>query len=243
MMIKEQNQLLMTEKIGKVLDDAATHLTADQVSVLPYLANGMSVKKASQLTKIPSRTIEEWKLNNNAFDIALTKLSAIIGEWHSQQIQLLAIRAWDVMWEILGQDYKDVSEKERTEMAKAAQFIIKSIAPDHSTKHITHEMLNPELNISEGTVDVIARRVKELQDGPKDTIEGEYKIEDVSSLYTCHPETDFGTINYDEVEDKYQCHICGKWYKILVEHVKDTHGLKIDYYKELFKIPDSVTKW
>lgn len=43
-----------------------------------------------------------------------------------------------------------------------------------------------------------------------------------------------GRLAYDPVEDKVQCHICGKWYKKLEAHVWPKHGLLADEYREEF---------
>lgn len=43
-----------------------------------------------------------------------------------------------------------------------------------------------------------------------------------------------GTIAYDAIEDKVQCHICGKWLYFLGGHVGKSHGISLADYKEEF---------
>ena len=43
-----------------------------------------------------------------------------------------------------------------------------------------------------------------------------------------------GILAYDDVEDKVQCHICGKWFRGLNNHVWKTHDLSADDYREEF---------
>ena len=43
-----------------------------------------------------------------------------------------------------------------------------------------------------------------------------------------------GVLNYDEVEDKVECHICGRWYRRLGKHIQPIHGLTPEEYKEEF---------
>ena len=43
-----------------------------------------------------------------------------------------------------------------------------------------------------------------------------------------------GVVMYDDVEDKVECHICGKWFESLGSHVKNTHktdarGYRLEY--------------
>lgn len=42
-----------------------------------------------------------------------------------------------------------------------------------------------------------------------------------------------GVLAYDAMEDKVQCHICGKWFQFLAGHLR-THGITVFEYKEQF---------
>ena len=43
-----------------------------------------------------------------------------------------------------------------------------------------------------------------------------------------------GILNYDLVEDKVECHICGKWFIYLAPHLRWKHNLTVDEYREDF---------
>jgi len=43
-----------------------------------------------------------------------------------------------------------------------------------------------------------------------------------------------GVLNYDAVEDKVECHICGRWYRRLGNHIQPTHKWTLEEYKEEF---------
>ena len=242
-MTENKNDIVRMERVGAVLDAASSELSRKQISALPYLANGMSIQKVAALVKAKPKDISGWLEEQGTFQIALTKLVAIISQWHDEQIKLLSMRALEVYWEILEQDYSESSDLDKREISRAAQFIIRSATAEHKTQHVTHELVSPELNISEGTVDILARRVKELQEGETDEIEGEYKLEEVAPIFTCHPDTDYGVINYNEEIKSYQCHICGEWSKDFVQHIEDNHSLTRNEYRELFKIVDKTSKW
>jgi len=51
----------------------------------------------------------------------------------------------------------------------------------------------------------------------------------ISALYG-----EVGILAYDPVEDKVQCHICGKWFRGLNNHVSRTHGWTADDYRDEF---------
>lgn len=240
--METQIELLDQERIGTVLDAASVHLSPEQVLILPYLAHGMSVSQASKLVGVSDEKARGW-IDEPSFNMSLAKLAAVIGGWHSSQVQLLALRAWEVLWDILGQDYTDLDDRDKAEMAKTARFVVQSIAPDHSTRHVVHEVVSPELNVSEGTIDVLAKRIKELEEGPKDSVEGEYKIEEIPTVFVCHRDTDLRVVNHDEATGKFQCHVCGDWFSVFTEHVEKAHGMTRAQYVDVFKIEDSIIKW
>ncbi len=43
-----------------------------------------------------------------------------------------------------------------------------------------------------------------------------------------------GIVTYDPIEDKLQCHLCGKWFRGLSTHVVVAHGWTADEYREEF---------
>lgn len=45
---------------------------------------------------------------------------------------------------------------------------------------------------------------------------------------------DLGALAYDAIEDKVQCHICGRWFRGLNNHVLRSHGWTVDDYREEF---------
>lgn len=48
------------------------------------------------------------------------------------------------------------------------------------------------------------------------------------------PYGEVGILAYDPLEDKVECHICGKWFRGLNAHVWQTHGWTVDEYREEF---------
>lgn len=45
---------------------------------------------------------------------------------------------------------------------------------------------------------------------------------------------DVGMLAYDPIDDKLQCHLCGKWFRSLSQHVVQKHGWSADDYREEF---------
>lgn len=46
-----------------------------------------------------------------------------------------------------------------------------------------------------------------------------------------------GVIQYDDQEDKVQCHICGKWFKSLPQHFISAHKISTEDYRDMFSLP------
>ncbi len=45
---------------------------------------------------------------------------------------------------------------------------------------------------------------------------------------------DVGIVAYDQIEDKLQCHLCGKWRRSLSQHVVQAHGWSAEDYRQEF---------
>lgn len=49
-----------------------------------------------------------------------------------------------------------------------------------------------------------------------------------------------GRMSYDE--DRVQCHLCGRWYKIVgAIHIRTAHGITLEEYREMFHLRGNVT--
>src|SRR5271166_3128953 len=46
-----------------------------------------------------------------------------------------------------------------------------------------------------------------------------------------------GVVLRDKIEDTVQCHICGIWKSMLVQHVRLTHKMTLDVYRQKFGLP------
>ena len=46
-----------------------------------------------------------------------------------------------------------------------------------------------------------------------------------------------GVVNYDDVKDRVQCHICGEWVKVLGCHAKERHKMTSSDYRSKFSLP------
>ncbi|HAM34575.1 MAG TPA: hypothetical protein DEB40_03310 [Elusimicrobia bacterium] len=79
---------------------------------------------------------------------------------------------------------------------------------------------------------------------PEDQIESECGAK-IETLFKVQPPLEklksgfgyLGVILRDTVSDKIQCHICGKWFKLLSTHLNQAHGISSRAYKFRFGLP------
>lgn len=242
-----EEQLEKQEQLMLAIEDYTEYLTPDQLRVLPYLAHGISIGKTAAATGVSPTAIRKWKDEEIYFHSALAVATETISEWHNKRLNEISIKAWNVAEAILSQDYETADERQQKEMALMARHIIDKLGVNkRSDLHVTHEVISPELNVSEQSADVIAKRIMELEkhgDEPP-AVEGEYSIKEVDPRYQIHPETDYGKLNIDKEKHAIQCHICGEWVTGFVRHIDEYHGLMLDEYRTMYRLGDNITeKW
>jgi len=50
-----------------------------------------------------------------------------------------------------------------------------------------------------------------------------------------------GEIRYDPDEDRVQCHLCGRWYRVIAgSHLQRVHGWTLEDYAEAFRLPKGM---
>lgn len=70
------------------------------------------------------------------------------------------------------------------------------------------------------------------------------EIEEAKGLttnnYVMHPSSSFGKLEYDESKQKWRCHVCGKWTRDLVTHIRTEHKLSPARYRKMYGLsPDT----
>jgi transcriptional regulator with XRE-family HTH domain len=215
------------------------NLSPEQVRVIPYLAHGMTVKDAASASGVSPSTITRWKSSDVEFILSLERVSGDISDWHAGQLSELGVYAWDVIRDLLKEDL-EIGEAGYREKIDAAKFIISksNIVPER--KIIDHRLEQPDLNISDGTVDIVARRIIELERDNEIVID--YKDFDVDVLpedVACFPGTTYGSMSTNN-DGEWQCHVCGDWILEFVDHLERRHSLTIDDYRASYGIDTSV---
>lgn len=152
----------------ELINSYSDKLQEEQLEALPLIAYGMSISKVAKHTGLQEAKIRRWANTDPIFRQAVMDLRAVKNDYHRMMLDQASIMAWDEIFDILasGED-----EKVRADMAK---FIVGQLSLKTDKREIQHKV-EPQLNVTEDSADLIARKLKELQDG-KDTIDAEYRI-------------------------------------------------------------------
>ena len=213
-------------------------LSEEQLHSLPYLVYGVSIKRTAEIVGVKASTIRSW-LSNKDFSAALADAKIAITKWHAHMLDIVAARAWERAWEIIDKDVDPDDKVGRQEQARMVRFVLDQLGLKTRKVSVEHSISGPSLNVTAETVDLIARRLYELEN----TIDADAIVHEVdlskSGQMACHPETAFDVIN--DVGGKVQCHVCGGWYVNLPTHIEVAHGMTSDEYKGVFALDPNVT--
>lgn len=229
----------LTSTYADIIRKYEDELTSDQLLSLPYVIYGVSMEKTAELLKIEKRSLSSWARGNESYRAALSEMTAAMSEFHYSVLNQLAVRAWDV----LAKSLEDDSSYPPAERLKTARFIIEQLGLKTNKTEVKHTIEEaPQVNVSEGSVDVIAQRLHQLMNGVSpvaEVIDGEYRTIGLEPMVACHPETTFGVLNTNG-EGYLQCHVCGKWYEDLKIHIEGVHDLTQLSYRSKYLIDDKT---
>jgi transcriptional regulator with XRE-family HTH domain len=203
------------------------------IRAIEYLASGFSASQVAKMLKVSPSTLSIW-LEAEAFRAAVSDARRITISRSADFIKMASVLAQEKVIDILAQDYELAPDAEKREIARTARFILEGDGQQVVSSQVNNIIVTP---MSDLTADVIAKRIHQLEhESTAEEVSAEYTIKHAPRSVACHPETDFGVLNYNEDERTYQCHVCGRWYVDLYSHADDVHGLSTAEYKEAYYI-------
>jgi len=230
------NQITQIDKKSTDIASLYPELSQKQIRAARLLASNVSIGTIAPSLGVADSVVAGW-LDDEDFSDAVAFL-AMRGNIISQLMQEATILSWMHIVDVLARDYSSLPASAKNEILKTARMVIQ--ASGDAPQSVNNNVGSVQMFVSGGSVDAIARRVTELQSvaatADKGEISSEYSIVDVDAQYSTHPDTDIGTINYDEESDKYQCHVCGTWQSDLYSHTRHAHGLTKERYGEIYGI-------
>jgi len=214
-------------------------LTSEQIRAIPYLAHGVTAKDVAQAIGVSPSTISSWKTRDIEFSLALEKVRAHITDWHVANLHKVGVYAWDVLSDLMSTKLKP-GQAGFSEQVNAAKFVVGKMNLVPEKKQVDHNLTSPEMNISDSSADIVARRIMELED--KRIVNAEYvgfSVDILSEESVRHPDTEYGTMGMSD-DGRFQCHVCGEWHRKFVDHIQDRHQMTSEDYRHAFGVDSSV---
>lgn len=233
-----------------IIDQYANHLTDEQLRVAPLLAFGMTARKASEQLKIPYPDILLWSRTSPHMRSLINELRSYSNRYHKNMLNQAAVMAWDRVFEFLGQEYDEMDKDNRNIQARLAQFIISELGLKESKTTVEH--IVPNLKVEDSSLDILARKVANLQ---REEIDAEYsvggatdvtanlqqpnlltsEVQNSAAQYPIAKNTKYGSLSFDGL--LIICHKCGEATDDLITHIRSQHNLSPANYRTMYQLP------
>ena len=236
--IAAQNQIEIANKYVE-------HLSDMQLQAASLAAHKMSKERIAKYMNLPLETIQKWS-NDIYFRVAVDDLRKNAQEWNHAMLNQASTFAWKNIMETLTEKVDPEDKLGRTLQSKMAQFIISELSL--KTVNVNTTVVQPELRVSESSMDLLARKVHQLEHGndnsitvhavPSDNaITTEFDIKS-DIVHPYHKDTEIGVVSKDG--DKFICHVCGERCSDLVLHLRTKHNLTGGMYRKMYKLPPNA---
>lgn len=231
------NIAIQTKKeFNLALSDYEDQLTEKQIRAIYLLAFGSSFSSVSKIIDQPVSVIKKWIANEPVFAEALQYATSMTTQWKNAQLQALNALARERLFEILSIPYEEASQTDKKEISKAIKTVM-DIENNSSQGGIVVGNIGNQLNMTESSAELIARHLRSFdRDGDGIEIQPNFSLPTLNREYSCHPETDYGLINFDADSRLYQCHLCGKWVDDLFFHADEKHNIREEEYRNAFRL-------
>lgn len=220
------------EANDSVLDEA-------KLKAIALLAHGVPVSRAASAIGVSTSVLNGW-LGAAGFMSAVEYVSSGLNEWHKQQLGYAASLAWEKITNLLSMDLSPSDPGFKDQVRVAENIVRQVIGTDLSIKEDLEEEEVVELNVHQSSVDLIARRVMDLQSKPEaESKTRSVNLDELPITVACHPNSVYGEMMRGE-SGWYICHVCGKELEDLFLHTESAHALTYDAYCDLFGVDRSM---
>lgn len=221
------NYVIRSEKYNEKFVEAAR-----------LLAMGFTVNETSKTTGIEKANILT-ALADDEFSHLIRANKEFVAFDFSARLSAAAKRAIDIIIDTMAEDLSKTEN--RKNLLLAAKMALDAYIKLSGESNVqTHAVLVSQINPEPNTIDIIAKRIKQLSSPQEEVVDVEsvYDIEGVVPSHVCHPETHKGVLNISDNGMK-QCHICGKWIFDLAAHALQNHSIEKEEYESIFHL-DSI---
>ena len=158
-----------------IISKYADVLDPQQLDAVPLLAYDMPYSKVAKYLGLQPQKVQMWIKTDPNFRAAIDEFKDFKRSYHGMMLDQLGTMAMDRIFEYLSTNYGQDDKMIRIQ-ADVAKFVLSQIAPKSSSVNVNVNNVRPQLHVTEDSAAIIARKVKELQDGDGDIIDSEYRI-------------------------------------------------------------------
>lgn len=231
--------------IGKIVSKAVeqySEIDEESVPGIALLAHGMTQTAVAKVLGVSKYSVGKW-MDSPGYLSAIAIVKDNIDAWHKAQFSVVAALAWKKIIDLLSEDIKigDPGYKEQIRVAEA--MILKVVSRNEGFDQEVADEGTTTLQVHPSSVDIIARRITELQGGngaaTHERNTRKIDLENMPPVIACHPDTNYGSMSRGS-NGSYLCHVCGKEPNNFFDHIESAHGIGAMAYAKTYGI-DSVT--
>lgn len=215
-------------------------LNDNERRVLTLLSVGLPGNRASQAAGM-SRDYAYMRLQDSLeFARAYKDVKNRVREWAEARLSFTLPLAWQVLDRILLADPEEYLASDSPyaravlkAQGQIAKQIVRLDAQKDAKLTIKHELEDPLLQVKQRSLDLVARRMAQLErleaDGKLDEMTPEWQVLEaqsraVSEVIGGQP------VSYER--EQLQCLECDKWQRNLHAHIHNAHGMSVTEYKQ-----------
>lgn len=240
-MNEAQSQLVAyAEQAANVIDKYSDLLDEDQLRALPLVGYGASYDKVAKQLGLGKQTVLQWYRADPNFRNAVIEFKSNAQGYHRSMLNQSMVLAWDRIFEYVSTEYDTADKDNRTLQVQIIKSLLAELGMKQAPVVIQNNINGGQQNVTEESIDIIARRLHEIQ---TNTVDAEYKlletIEDDSTemKYIMHKDSQVGVINKRD-DGRLQCHICGDWSLDLTVHIRAEHNMSPARYRNIYQLGD-----
>jgi hypothetical protein len=220
-----------------------TDIDEASVPAIALFAHGMTQSAVAATLGVAPYVVKGW-MSTPGYLSAISVVRENIDAWHKAQLSTAAALAWRKIINLLSEDIKFGEPGYKEQMRMAEVIVMRSSSQKIGFAEEEESGETTTLQVHPASVDLIARRVSEMQGGgvqasARDHNARRVNLDNMPPVIACHPSTEYGKMSRG-LEGSYICHVCGKEPVNFFEHIESTHGLNAVSYSKTYGIDDNM---